>query len=213
MVTKAILGLNLVVFLLTSGQSLAGSGQRGDLAQRLALFGPAIARGEWYRLVTSGFVHYGIIHIAFNMLLLHRFGSMLEERLGRTRFAALFLASLLAGSFGALATSPYALTAGASGAVFGLVGATAVGMRRHGIDLWHSDVGGLLAVNLVLTFVIPGISVGGHLGGLAGGALVGWSMIGPQRSAQSTVPGVVVAMVVTVAAFAGALARVQSLTG
>jgi len=195
--TKVLVGLNTLVFVLTS---VSPSWQ-----VRLALWGPSVAAGEWYRLVTAGFVHYGLLHIAFNMLLLYRFGMILEPALGRTRFVALYLASLLAGSFGAILLSPHVLTAGASGAVFGMVGATAVGLRQRGVSVWQSGVGGLLVINLVLTFLVPGISVGGHLGGLAGGATAGWLMLQEAPTRRATVEGVVIATAIAGMSVAGAL--------
>ena len=183
----------------------AGVRGRSAVSTNLALFGPAVASGEWYRLVTSGFVHYGIFHLGFNMLLLYRFGVMLESVLGPIAFLALYLASALGGSFGAVLLSPTALTAGASGAVFGLVGATAVGLRRRGVDVWRTDVGGLLALNLVITFVIPGISIGGHLGGLLGGVAVGLTTFGPYESKRSVRVGMGVAAVVAALAGAGSV--------
>ncbi|MDP9441514.1 MAG: rhomboid family intramembrane serine protease [Actinomycetota bacterium] len=203
-VTKALIALNLLVFVLTAATGGA-LGRGGELQGRLALFGPAVAAGEWYRLVSSGFVHYGLLHIAFNMLVLYRFGEMLEASLGRLRLLALYLASLLAGSFGAVLLSPLALTAGASGAVFGLVAAAAIGLRQRGVDVWQSGLGPLIAVNLVLTFVIPGISIGGHLGGLLGGAAVGAAMLWSPDRRPALVEGMAVAAVVTVACVAGAV--------
>jgi len=200
--TKTLVALNVAVFVLTASQGGA-VGRGGDLQSRLALYGPAVASGEWYRLVTAGFVHYGLIHVGFNMVLLYRFGEMLERAIGRVQFMALYLAALLAGSFGALLLSPTALTAGASGAVFGLVGAAAVGMRQRGINVWQSGVGGLLVINLIITFVIPGISIGGHLGGLAGGAVTGSVMLGPRPSRRSAAEGVAVALVIAAAAAVG----------
>lgn len=202
LVTKVIIGLNLAVFLATtleSGQAFGG----GGLQARLALFGPAIAGGEWYRLLTSGFVHYGIMHIAFNMLILYQFGGMLEQALGRVRFVALYVAALLTGSFGAVFLDPQAFTAGASGAGFGLVGAAAVGLRHRGVNVWQTGIGPLLAINLVLTFVIPGISIGGHVGGLAGGAAVGGFMLMSPSDRRSVLLGVAVAGVIAAAAAAG----------
>jgi membrane associated rhomboid family serine protease len=175
-VTKTLIAINVVVFLLTSVAGAATS--RGpDLSSRLALFGPAVQNGEWYRLVTSGFVHAGLVHLGFNMLLLYRLGEVLEPALGRVRFIILFAGSLLAGSLGALWVSPHAVTVGASGAVFGLLGAVAVGMRERGASVWQSGIGTLLVVNLLFTFLVPGISIGGHLGGLAGGAVLGWVLL------------------------------------
>ena len=201
--TKALIALNVVVFLLTSIEG-GVDGRGGGLQADLALFGPAVAAGEWYRLVTTGFVHYGLLHLGFNMVLLYQFGQMLEPALGHIRFVALYMGALLVGSFGALVLDPLALTGGASGAVFGLVGAVAVGMRRRGIDIWQSGVGGLLVVNLIITFAVPGISVGGHLGGLAGGAALGAAMLRSAPSRRSTWEGVAVAVVVAGLAVLGA---------
>ncbi len=195
--TKAIIGLNILVFLAISVP--------GELRRRLALFGPAVADGQWDRLLTSGFVHYGLIHIGFNMLILYRFGEMLEPALGRVRMAALYLTALLTGSLGAVLLQPQAFTAGASGAVFGLVAAAAVGLRQRGIDVWQSGVGPLLAINLVLTFVLPGISIGGHLGGMAGGALVGSVMLQTPADRRSVTQGLAVAALVALLSVAGAV--------
>lgn len=172
LLTKVLIGANAAVFLLTAA-SASGSAS-GNLERRLVLFGPSIALGEWYRLITAGFVHFGAIHLLFNMFLLWQFGQMLEAPLGRVRFGSLYLCSLLGGSFGAVLLSPLAFTGGASGAVFGLVGAAAVGVRRRGFSVWQSGIGPLLALNLAITFAIPGISIGGHLGGLVAGAACGW---------------------------------------
>jgi membrane associated rhomboid family serine protease len=201
--TKALIALNVVVFLLTSLEG-GVDGRGGGLQADLALFGPALAAGEWYRVVTTGFVHYGLLHLGFNMLLLYQFGSMLEPALGHIRFVALYTGALLMGSFGALVLDPLALTGGASGAVFGLVGAVAVGMRQRGINVWQSGVGGLLVVNLVITFAVPGISIGGHVGGLAGGATLGAVMLRSAPSRRAVLEGVVVAAVVAGLAVFGA---------
>lgn len=194
--TKAIVAANVVVFLFTMSDP--------SLERRLALSAPSVSSGDWWRLVSSGFVHYGLLHIAFNMLLLWQFGAMLEPAIGRIRFVALYLAALLCGSFGAVLLSPHALTAGASGAVFGLVGAAAVGLRQRGISVWDSGVGALLLVNLVLTFAIPNISVGGHVGGLLGGSAVGALMLDTRRGRSNVVFSLVVAVAVAgVALYAG----------
>jgi membrane associated rhomboid family serine protease len=208
-ITKAIIVLNVAVFVLTvmdAGGSLRGEG--GRVQGELALFGPAIEYGEWwqlYRLVTAGFIHFGLIHLAFNMVILYRFGEMLEPALGPVRFASLYLASLLTGSFGAMALSPHAFTGGASGAVFGLVAAAAIGLHQRGVNVWQSGVGGLIVVNLVITFVIPGISIGGHLGGLVGGFLVGAFMLRVPTTRRSVIDGVLVAGIMAALAVAGSV--------
>jgi membrane associated rhomboid family serine protease len=161
--SMVLIAANVAVFLVGAGRS----GQEGDLG----LFGPAVADGEWWRIVTSGFLHFDLLHLAFNMLLLWWLGQMLEPTLGRVRFVLTYACSLLAGSLGALLLDPGALTGGASGAVFGLMAAAVLLMRRRGVDPMQSGLGGLLLINLLLTFLRPGISIGGHLGGLVGGAL------------------------------------------
>jgi membrane associated rhomboid family serine protease len=123
--------------------------------------------------VTSGFLHAGPIHILFNMYLLWVLGNLLEPTLGSGRFAALYFTSLLAGACGALVVEPNTPTVGASGAVFGLMGAAAVELRSRGINPFKTDIGLLIIFNLVLSFVLSHVSVGGHVGGLIGGALVG----------------------------------------
>ena len=140
---------------------------------RYVIIGTEVAGGEWWRVLSSGFLHGGPIHIVFNMLVLFQVGSALEARLGRVRFGALYLLSLIGGSIGVLLLHPPETQAlGASGAVFGLMGAVVV-LPSRGRSPIESSVGGLLLINLVLTFVIPGIAIGGHLGGLAAGALGG----------------------------------------
>jgi membrane associated rhomboid family serine protease len=150
--------------LMQGGNSLAGD---------YALSGPAVAAGDWFRLITAGFLHYGLIHVGFNMLILYRLGQLLEPVFGRVRFGLVYVTALLGGSVGALILTPNALTAGASGAVFGLMGATAVVMRERGMNIMQTSIGGLLVMNLVLTFVINNVSIGGHIGGLVAGALAG----------------------------------------
>ena len=133
--------------------------------------------GENYRIITSAFLHGSALHIAFNMLLLFQLRSILERSLGLGRFVGLYFISLIGGSLGALlASSALTLTIGASGAVFGLMGALAVFVRTRGGDIWSSGIGGLLVINIMITFIAPGISVGGHLGGLAAGAMSGWML-------------------------------------
>jgi membrane associated rhomboid family serine protease len=179
-VTYTIIAACVAIFLPSIGGEGALGRSGNQLADDLALFGPAVADGEWWRLVSSGFLHYGLLHLGFNMFILWQLGMLLEPALGRIRFAALYFTALLCGSFGALLLSPDALTAGASGAVYGLMGAAVIGLRRRGVDPMQSGIGGLLVVNLLLTFVIPGISIGGHLGGLVGGALAGLALFGTE---------------------------------
>ena len=176
--TFVLIGINVLMYL---GTMLSG-GNNGSVYVDLGLIGSAttfggdqigVAHGEAYRLVTGGFLHASILHIFFNMYILYWLGTMLEPVLGHVRFVALYFASLLAGSFGALIAAPHSLTVGASGAVFGLMSAAFVFQRARGIDPWRSGLGPVILLNLALPFVFPGlnISIGGHIGGLIGGAI------------------------------------------
>jgi membrane associated rhomboid family serine protease len=160
-------------------ESLAG---RLTLAQaELGLYEPFLSvNGEWYRLVTAGFLHFGIIHLAFNMYLLFLLGQMLEPALGRVRFLLVYFACLLGGSAGSLLIDSDAIAGGASGAVFGLMALAFVGYWLHGANPLNTSVGTLLIMNLVLTFVFPRISVGGHVGGALAGALCGVMVMAPR---------------------------------
>jgi membrane associated rhomboid family serine protease len=187
--TYVLIALNVAAYL----AEIAGGGGGLDpgvssVLIDFGLFGPSVAEGEWYRLLTSGFLHASIFHIGFNMFALYFLGRILEPGIGTPRFVALYLASLLAGSLGALLLDPDALTIGASGAVFGIFGATFVIARHRGIDNLAASVGLILVLNLAITFGNPEISIGGHLGGLAAGALCALvvvagerGMLGPRR--------------------------------
>lgn len=135
----------------------------------------------WYRLITSGFLHFGLLHLAFNMYFLYVLGPILERPLGRTRFALLYFASLLGGSLGVILSDSTSITAGASGAVFGLLGAATVGLWRRGVNPFSTGIGTALLINLFITFFVPGISIGGHLGGAAVGALCALTMLAPDH--------------------------------
>jgi membrane associated rhomboid family serine protease len=172
-----------------------------------ALNGPAIAdQHEYWRLITSGFLHAGLIHIGFNMYLLYILGQILEPAIGHVRFAALYLTSLLAGSFGALLAAPDALTVGASGAVFGLMGGAVVAMRARGFDPMASGIPGLILLNLVFSFLFPGISIGGHIGGLVGGAAAAFLLVQVGERRGLAVVGILGCAAIAVAAAAGAIA-------
>jgi membrane associated rhomboid family serine protease len=179
-VTYVLIGINVLMFLGSGGGGgiLTGGGSGGSrVFLDFALWGPAIdVNHEYYRLITGGFLHSGILHIGFNMYILYWLGTMLEPSLGHLRFGALYFASLLAGSFGALLLDPNAVTVGASGAVFGLMGAAFVLQRARGIDPMQSGIGPIILINLVLGFVIPNVSVGGHIGGLVGGVICAFAM-------------------------------------
>jgi membrane associated rhomboid family serine protease len=181
--TLVLILLNVAAYL---AEVATGSGgfyeiRGSSLVFDYGLFGPLVSEGEWYRIVTSAFLHQGLWHIGGNMLLLFFLGRILEPGVGTARFVAIYLVALLAGSFGALLLSPDALSYGASGAVFGVLGATFVVARGRGVDALASSVGILILINLAFSFGVPGISVGAHLGGLVAGVLCALLIVAGER--------------------------------
>jgi membrane associated rhomboid family serine protease len=168
--TKAFIAINVLVYLVQASQSGSFTDPSGELFQQGALYGPLVADGEWWRLVTNAFLHGSPIHLLFNMLMLWWFGRPLELLLGRGRFAAIYGVSILAGSAGALLYKPDVPTIGASGAVFGILGAGLV-LERNRIDVFGGSALLVVVLNLAFTFAISYVSIGGHVGGLVGGAL------------------------------------------
>lgn len=175
--TYAIIAINVVVFLLVAVQAGSSSGfGNSPIFNGSVLIPMTIAGGEWWRLVTSGFLHLSITHIALNMAALYFIGMGLERVLGAWRYLTLYGLSLLGGSAAVMVFAPInSGAAGASGAIFGLMGALLVTMHRLKLDL--RQVGAIIVLNVVITFVIPGISWQAHLGGLVVGALVGAAMV------------------------------------
>jgi membrane associated rhomboid family serine protease len=178
-VTFALIGINVGVYLLglLMGGQINGTGswvyEQGVLVSTAVdssgqVIG--VAQGEWWRLVTAMFLHYGILHLGMNMLVLWIIGPPLEEYFGHGRYLLVYLVSGLAGSAGALIWSPDALTVGASGAIWGMMGAALV-LEGRKIYVFGGQAMGLVVFNLLITFLIPGISIGGHIGGLIGGGL------------------------------------------
>jgi membrane associated rhomboid family serine protease len=190
--TYALIAINVIVYLI---EVFSGPGGFYQLPLtkfmfNLSLYGPAVAEGEWYRLITSGFLHEGIFHIGFNMFLLLILGRLLEPALGMPRFLVLYFASLLAGSLGALIVTPDSVGLGASGAVFGLAGAVFVIARGRGLEQLARQIGFLIVFNLIFSFAYPNISWGAHVGGLIGGVICAGAivagekgMLGPNRRA------------------------------
>jgi len=181
-VTYGLIAVNAIAFLAEGRFALSGQVGGSTVYDKGALLGSTdfpsfadqgVAHGEWWRLVTSGFLHAGLLHIGMNMLILYWLGRMLEPAIGSVRFAAVYVTSLLAGSFGALLLTPHTFTVGASGAIFGLAGAAVVEMRSRQIPIMQSGLGTLILINLLFSFTSSGISIGGHVGGLIGGALAG----------------------------------------
>jgi membrane associated rhomboid family serine protease len=208
-VTYVLIGICVLFFLGNWGGGIS----RVDID--LGLIGSAtfegepigVADGEYWRLITSAFLHDGIIHIAFNMYILYWLGTMLEPVLGHVRFAALYFASLLAGSFGALVAEPHGLTVGASGAVFGLMAAAFVFQRAQGIDPWRSGLGPVILLNLALPFVFTNlnISIGAHVGGLIGGAIAALAIERLGATRRGDLLPVLACVVVAAISIAGAI--------
>ncbi len=174
--TYTLIAINLLVFVAMAAAGGGTTGTSGAVYQNGALYGPLVADGEWWRIITAGFLHAGLLHIAFNMYFLYFLGTLLEPAIGKLRFGVIYFVSMIGGSLGALVLSPDAVTVGASGAVFGSMGAAILALRARGIDPMQSGLGITLLLNLAITFLIPGISIGGHLGGLVAGGLIGYLM-------------------------------------
>jgi membrane associated rhomboid family serine protease len=181
--TYVLIGLNVIAFLAEVAAGSGGlSGASGSVYRNFSLLGAGVSEGEWYRLVSGGFLHAGAFHLLMNMAALWIVGRVLEPGIGTPRFVFLYAASLLAGAFGALAlTQAFEPTVGASGAIFGIFAATAVIARGRGINAIASEVGFLIVLNLGITFTIPGISIGGHIGGLVGGAICALAIVAGER--------------------------------
>lgn len=210
-ILMAAIGAVFVVGLVVgNGASVIDAG--GQLFVNGSLYGPLVPDEPW-RLVTGGFLHAGIIHLAFNMYALWVLGRILEPAIGRLRFGAVYGASLLAGSLGALILDPATPTVGASGAIFGLMGATLVVARRRGATQLVNGLMITLGINLLITLSIPNISIGGHIGGVIGGAACGYLLLEAEERTKSTVLPVALVAGVGVAAAAIAYALMASRYG
>jgi membrane associated rhomboid family serine protease len=186
-VTQTLIAINVLVFLVGAamGDGVMGGIDRDGLLVRGSLHAGFIAESnDWYRVFTSGFLHYGLLHLAFNMYALWILGPQSERSLGGLRFGLVYAVALVGGSLGALIDAPLVLTAGASGAIYGMFGLTAVNMRSLGISVWESGLGPILLLNFFLTFRVSGISVGGHVGGFIAGLAAGWLVYELPRRAR-----------------------------
>lgn len=204
-VTRVLIGLNVGVYALELIQGAGVNGTRGSIYENGVLIADGVkftssgfeqigvAHGEWWRMLTAAFLHYGPFHLLVNMVSLWWIGSLLERRIGAARFLGLYLVSGIAGSAGALVVSPNAATVGASGAIFGILGAGLV-LERQRDYVFGGGALGLIVLNLAITFgfgLRGPISIGGHVGGLIGGILVmlGLSRFGRTHAAYGR-PGV-----------------------
>jgi membrane associated rhomboid family serine protease len=178
--TYALVGICVLAFLgeVASGGSIGGGG--GTLTENGALIARAldasgqlvgVTEGQPYRLVTSAFLHAGIIHLGLNMFALYILGTLLEPAIGTARFVGVYAVSVLCGSFLVMVIDPNQLTVGASGGIFGLMAAAFLIARDRGLDELASQIGFFVIINVAFTFGVSSISVGAHIGGLVGGAI------------------------------------------
>jgi membrane associated rhomboid family serine protease len=216
-VTYALIAINVVAFIaeLVSGLRLGGTGiGASSVVDHGALSRFTVDHGDYWRLVTSGFLHASLWHIAFNMWALYILGQILEPMVGHVRFAVIYFVSLLAGSFGALLLTKLGFTVGASGAVFGLMGAAILVLRHRGFDVMQTGLPFILGINLLFSFTFSGISVGGHIGGLVGGTLAAFALftLGERYRVPQAVSYLLVAAIAVVSV-AGAIAVAGSSPG
>jgi membrane associated rhomboid family serine protease len=211
--TYAVIAICVAAFV----AELAGGGVGsldggGTVIREGGLFGPAVADDQPYRIVTSAFLHAGILHLGLNMFALYILGTLLEPAIGSARFVGIYAVSILGGACGALLLDPTEVTVGASGGVFGLMAAAFLIARRRGLDELASQIGFFVVINLVFTFSIPGISIGGHLGGLIGGGLAALLVTALERGRTANAKPLEIGglLVLCVVAVAGALLAAES---
>jgi membrane associated rhomboid family serine protease len=222
-ITKALIGINLAIYLLTVAQGNGLSSPGGPLFRKFVLVGSSLFVGggdlahhnEWWRMVTAMFLHASILHIGFNMYALWVIGTPLEQYLGKARYLGLYFVSGLAGSAGALLQTPYTPVLGASGAIFGILGAMMI-LEWQVTGRLAGQAAALVAINLGISFVIPGISWGGHVGGLIGGILImlaygHWGSRGRAQYGELGLGGVIGLVAVGVGSIAIAYFRVRGL--
>jgi len=188
-VTRLLVAANVLVYLITVAQGFGINSPGGSLFDKWILFGPLVAHGDWWRLITATFLHAGLLHIVFNMWALVWLGTAVEGALGHLRFLILYLASGLAGSAGALVWSPHQPVVGASGAIFGILGAGLI-LEWRATGHLAGNFMTVIVINLAITFGFASfISAGGHVGGLIGGLLCAGIIVGRGRFTQwSDVP-------------------------
>lgn len=207
-VTYTLIALNVLVYVVTAAQSRSlMANERGSaLFVDWVMFPPAVASGDWFRVIGSGFLHYGLIHLLLNMFALYIVGRDIELVLGRARYLAVYLISLLGGSAAVMLLAQNSLTAGASGAVYGLFGAITVILIR--LRQNPNSMLILIGINVFISFSLPGISLWGHLGGLAAGTLATLgvvflpSWLGARTPERARVVGIVALVTLAVAVLA-----------
>src|SRR5262249_3928120 len=157
----------------------------GSVSRNLWLFGPSVHNGEWYRMFTASLVHFGFIHIFFNLLVLWIVGQMLEPGTGSLRFATSYIVSGPPRSAASFLMPPHVPTGGASGGIFGIAAAATLVMQRRGVRFWDTGLGPLIIINLFLDrYFFTNVSIAAHIGGIIGGLLVTEGMIQARRQNQ-----------------------------
>jgi membrane associated rhomboid family serine protease len=204
--TYVLLAINVLIYFAASSSS--------KTYEQLVLWGPFINEGEWWRLITAGFLHTETWHIILNGLALFWLGRMIEPALGHQRFLAIYFASLLCGSLGVIILSPNTPTLGASGAIYGLLGAAIVMARNRNIDLIQSGLVPILVLNLGLMILLSSsLSLGGHIGGLIGGLIATFAVEElARRRRSSLIPGIAACVVIGVIAVAVSVVLAQNVT-
>jgi membrane associated rhomboid family serine protease len=206
--TMTLVGINVFVYVVTVFQGGGISSPGGTMFEKGALVGVLVSDGEWWRLITAMFLHASLLHLGFNTLALYWLGSIVEQAIGTWRFVLVYFAAGLAGSAGALIfSSPFAITVGASGAIFGIMGALMI-LEYHATGSLAGQAMGLIVINLALTFTIPNISIGGHLGGLVAGILATFALVRTRAMSPWLGPAIVVA--IAVVSVVAAWIRVQN---
>jgi membrane associated rhomboid family serine protease len=218
--TIALIVLNVIVYLITAAQGSGFNdpqGGPGTLYFKWVLFGPFVVHGGWYRLVTAMFLHGFFLHIALNMVALWVIGRLVEGYLGPLRFLLLYFVAGLAGSAGALVATPAQPVVGASGAIFGVLGAMML-LEWQMTGRLAGQAMSLIVINLLFNFAFNGlggsISIGGHIGGLIGGILVTlgyghWGGTGRAQYGRVGIGGVLGLLVVAAGSVGIAYLRVR----
>ena len=184
--TRILIAMNLTVFVLGYAQAQSGafsvsrSVNSEGIIDKLILWAPFVRDGEYYRLLTAGFLHAQLFHVGMNMLALWRIGQVWEQRLGTLRFVGVYMASLFGGALAVVALAPQNPVLGASGALFGFLGLEFVAYRQRKIPISKSPLAQVLVINTLISFFLP-VSITGHVGGAVVGALLGGVFVHPKR--------------------------------
>lgn len=205
----ALIAINVVVFV---AQEVLATAPSGGLAFWGLMYGPAVRDGEWWRVVSSGFLHASLLHLLMNMWALWVFGPPLERGVGSIRFAFIYAAGLLGGALGVSLFDFASPTLGASGAVLGLAGGLVAVLMRRGVSLSQTSLGGVILINLMLPLLVGRISFWGHAGGVAAGFAAGWLLSllaergGPDRRGGADSVTIAAGAALCMALFVGAVA-------